>query len=1264
MVVASGCQLVVDLDHDLFDTATLDTTAAGGMGGGGTGGVGGLGGTAGAGGSCVAADCPGTDTDCSTRVCTDGSCDVSLTGAGTTCDDDGGTVCDGDGNCVECLSNTHCSGDDVCDTDNEICVPAPCKNNIKDGDESDVDCGGSCAPCVNGKTCLTYGDCESRHCDSGNSNGGGGGASGGSGGATGGAGGGDTAGLCAPCNDDAHCQSSDYCDTASTNDCVTKLTVGAQCIGPGQCQSTFCINGYCCNNACDQTCEACNIVGQEGTCTPHTQGTDPESECNPDVCSGSNSCQCADTLKNGSETDIDCGGTVCSQCATGKNCNAGSDCISGVCGMDNKCAAPDCGDGVIQGNEQCDDGNKSNADDCPDDANNGGSCQHATCGDGFVDGQGPQTEACDGDGNGTPGETAACNSNCTVSTCGDGIKNVSDNEQCDDGDHCPDDPNKAGTCQDASCGDGFHKTVGQNLEQCDDGNQSNDDDCLSSCNLNTCGDGYVDGQAPQTEACDGDGNGTPGETAACNSNCTASSCGDGIKNASDNEQCDDGNQSNNDDCPSDTNNGGSCQHATCSDGFFNSAGPTLTESEVDCGGPCYACPAGLLLTEIVVQATTDELIEIHNPTASEITLSNVYLSDFKTYYLVTQAAATPNSTDFLVKFPAGTSIAAGAFLVVSLEPAANFQATYGALPDFDFDPNDALAPAMVPAKGAISSSAGLSNGDEMVVLFFWDGSADLVKDVDYVVYGDTSDAMNKSSIVVGSSTYLAETAEASQTAAAAPGAGASLNRCVLNEGSESQTGSNGFAGHDETSENLDARFFALSARTPGAAPTICPGTHIWSKDFGTTGQDELMAVASDGSGNVVIAGWFRNFIDFGGGALSDSGQGDLFVAKLDSSGNHLWSMKTGGSAFDGAWGLALDGSGDVYVTGIFESATIAFPNGPTLTNTGNADVFVAKLSGADGSHVWSKSASGGGYDRAEGIAVSGNNVVVGGFFESGTFNLGAALSNAGQGDIFVTQLATSNGAHDFSKSFGGTSHDQVWEVDVDAAGDIYITGTFNSSALAFGATILATAGDFDVVAAQLSGADGTSKWAKSYGGTGLDQGFGIATDGSGAVALTGHFASSSVTFGAAPDTLSNSGGEDAYVAVLQTSDGSHQWSVNASGAGNDRGEAVGYDSTGSLYVAGHFAGASLNLGSTGDALSNSVGGTQVFVARLTGAGGHVWSRSAAASSASTNKAMALSADGGVYAGGLFSSSSINFGGPGDLLNMSGVSDVFLAKLQP
>ena len=54
------------------------------------------------------------------------------------------------------------------------------------------------------------------------------------------------------------------------------------------------------------------------------------------------------------------------------------------------------------------------------------------------------------------------------------------------------------------------------------GNQSNDDDCLSSCNLNTCGDGYVDGQAPQTEACDGDGNGTPGETAACNSNCTAS----------------------------------------------------------------------------------------------------------------------------------------------------------------------------------------------------------------------------------------------------------------------------------------------------------------------------------------------------------------------------------------------------------------------------------------------------------------------------------------------------------------------------------------------------------------------------------------------------------------------------------------------------------------------------------------------------------------------------------------------------------------------
>ncbi len=663
----------------------------------------------------------------------------------------------------------------------------------------------------------------------------------------------------------------------------------------------------------------------------------------------------------------------------------------------------------------------------------------------------------------------------------------------------------------------------------------------------------------------------------------------------------------------------------------------------------------------VAPQASDELIEIHNPTASEISLSHVYLSDFKTYYLVTQGTATPNSSDFLVKFPAGTSIAAGGYLVVSLEPAAAFQTTFGAPPDFDFDPNDLLAPAMEPAKGAISSTAGLSNGDEMVVLFFWDGSADLVKDVDYLLYGNTSDAMNKSSITVGSSTYLAETAEASQAYAVAHAAGKSLNRCVFDEGTETQSGSNGYLGHDETSENLDSRFWELATRTPGAAAP-CPGDHMWSKDFGTTGQDELMAVASDSSGNVVITGWFRDSIDFGGGALADAGSGDIFVAKFDTNGSHVWSVKAGGAGFDGAWAATIDGSGDVYVTGIFESASIAFSNGPTLTNTGSADVFVAKLSGATGAHVWSKSASGAAYDRAQGIAMSGSNVVVGGFFESGTFNLGTDLGNGGQGDIFVTQLAAADGSHQFSKAFAGTNHDQVWDVDTDAAGDIYITGTFNSSALAIGATILATAGDFDVFAAQLSGIDGATKWAKSYGGTALDQGFGIAASG-GSVALTGHFASSSVTFGAAPDTLTNNGQEDVYVAALQASDGSHTWSVNGNGPGDERGEAVAIDGSGNVFVAGFFNGTTLNLGGA-DNLTNTFGGAQVFVARFASAGGHVWSRSATAVGASTNKAMGISAAGGLYVGGFFGSSSINFGGAGDALSVSGVSDVFLAELQP
>jgi hypothetical protein len=159
----------------------------------------------------------------------------------------------------------------------------------------------------------------------------------------------------------------------------------------------------------------------------------------------------------------------------------------------------------------------------------------------------------------------------------------------------------------------------------------------------------------------------------------------------------------------------------------------------------------------------------------------------------------------------GASIAAGAFVVVSTQPAATFQATFGMAPDFDFG-------AMLGNKGG---SAGLTNTGEMLVLFEWNGVSATVTDIDYVVYGNTTNAMDKS----GVAGYVAETPVASQIAAATPDVnGHSLHRCDTAEASETKSGGNGTSGHDETSESGTAAWKETLAPTPKAAPPVgfCP----------------------------------------------------------------------------------------------------------------------------------------------------------------------------------------------------------------------------------------------------------------------------------------------------------------------------------------------------------------------------------------------------------------------------------------------------------
>lgn len=227
----------------------------------------------------------------------------------------------------------------------------------------------------------------------------------------------------------------------------------------------------------------------------------------------------------------------------------------------------------------------------------------------------------------------------------------------------------------------------------------------------------------------------------------------------------------------------------------------------------------LLISEVALSPAGGEFIEIINPTASAVSLTDYYLSDSGTYFRLPETTTVPQS-DFIIKFNAGASIPAGGIVTVALDTAAAFQTVYGVAPTF------ALGSGTMTAV-VTNSTPTLTNDGELVVLFRWSGQSDLVADVDLILAGRPS-ALNgitdKSGISLdGPDADTTATAYGTDTRTIAiqggiPTQGTSTKRIALEAGFEA-TGENGLAGDDETSENTAMTWdTTFTAPTPGAVP--------------------------------------------------------------------------------------------------------------------------------------------------------------------------------------------------------------------------------------------------------------------------------------------------------------------------------------------------------------------------------------------------------------------------------------------------------------
>jgi hypothetical protein len=228
------------------------------------------------------------------------------------------------------------------------------------------------------------------------------------------------------------------------------------------------------------------------------------------------------------------------------------------------------------------------------------------------------------------------------------------------------------------------------------------------------------------------------------------------------------------------------------------------------------------------------------------------------------------------------------------------------------------------------------------------------------------------------------------------------------------------------------------------------GNHVWSQRFGDPSFQEGNGVAVDKSGNVVLVGRFFDSIDFGGGSLASAGASDIFVAKFDSLGNHIWSKRFGDALDENCTGVVVSSTGRIFITGHFDGS-IDFGGG-ALSNAGGMDIFVVELD-ADGKHVWSKrfgDSTSSPYPSTK-IALDGaDNVVVGGyFFADVDFGGGTLLSsNTQTADIVIVKF-DATGKHIWSKRFGDANGQFGTGISVDSAGSVLVSG-FGSGVVDFG----------------------------------------------------------------------------------------------------------------------------------------------------------------------------------------------------------------------
>lgn len=452
----------------------------------------------------------------------------------------------------------------------------------------------------------------------------------------------------------------------------------------------------------------------------------------------------------------------------------------------------------------------------------------------------------------------------------------------------------------------------------------------------------------------------------------------------------------------------------------------------------------------------------------------------------------------------------------------------------------------------------------------------------------------------------------------------------------------------------------------------------WAKNMGGTSSCEGFSVASDLSGNVYTTGHFFGTADFDPGTgtfnMTVAGGNDVFISKLNASGNFVWAKQIGNTMSDCGNAIAVDKKGNVYTTGYF-AGTVDFDPGAgsyNLTATGSSNMFISKLDSA-GNFVWAKAMVGSGTCIGNAIAVDslGNVYTTGPFtgtidFDPGTATLNMTATGTGVKDIFISKLDTS-GNFVWAKQIGGSSGITMPNaIALDNSGNVYTTGYFYNIVdfdPGTGVSNLTAVGYNDIFVLKLDNA-GNFVWAKQFEGSSYELGLGIAVDRSNNVYTTGFFYNT-VDFdpGTGTYNMTNTGTYDMFISKLDGA-GNFVWAKQFGGTQYAEGHSIKTDASGNVYTTGLFQGTiDFDPGSTAFNLT-SVGSYDVFISKLDPSGNFVWAKSMGGAAEDYGHCIAIDASDNVYTTGSFLG-TVDFDPDAGVYNLTPAgssSDIFVHKI--